>query len=146
MDLTKLINIQALDFDIWGLHVKANLIMSILILVTILGCWIWYKRKLLDISRLAEQHKVEQERHKFEIEKYSLELEKLKQEQLFLKQEQSFKLSELEANRKKPTWCHACDVNRVFLDWVPVPGDETYIIKRYICPSCKSTDYCRKNK
>lgn len=42
-----ILTIQALDFDIWGLHIKANLMMSVLILIAFVSCWVWYKRCLL---------------------------------------------------------------------------------------------------
>lgn len=106
MDVTNILNIQALDFDIWGFHVKANLMMSIIILATIGGCWIWYKRKTLIISQIAERNNNELERIKLNH-------------------------AELEANRKKPTWCHACEVNRVYIG-------KSIQENVYACPKCKS--------
>ncbi|MBX9866045.1 MAG: hypothetical protein K2Y14_03965 [Burkholderiales bacterium] len=134
MDVTKILSIQALDFDIWGFHVKANLIMSVFILFIITGCWIWYKYHISKQALIKEKLANEKSIRDFEIEKQKLILEEVK-----------LKQAKLDSNRKKPTWCHACDVNRVFKDWVPAPGYEDYIIKRYICPCCKSTDFCNKS-
>ncbi len=88
MGLTDLLNIQALDFDIWGFHVKANFIMSIIMLIIITGCWIWNRYRISKLSQISAQ--------------YNYKLEQLKLDQ-----------AALEANRKKPTWCHVCDTNMV---------------------------------
>lgn len=134
MDLTNLLNIQALDFDIWGFHVKANLIMSVIILIVIAGCWFWNRRKILKFSQLAEQLNQQREQHNYELEKIKLEQ------------------AVIEANRKKPTWCHACDVNMVFSGYAKLPSDvlnkSDSGLRKAICecPKCKQINYINNNK
>lgn len=113
---------------------------------------IWVYRKICDMFAKHYKEKFDKEHQdkQLEISKICAEAEKLKSKAAVIAAKANIEqfnknlaLQTLIENRKKPTWCHACDVNRAFLDWVPVPGDENYIVKRYICPSCKSTDYCK---
>lgn len=57
MNLTDILNIQALDFDIWGIHVKANLMMSIIIVLIITACWFWNKYTNKKSQQLTENRK-----------------------------------------------------------------------------------------
>lgn len=95
MDVTNLLNIHALDFYIWGFHIKATLMMSIIILIVIAVCWLWNRRRVLNLQNLVE-------------------------------------------NRKKSTWCQACDVDMILNGTTTKEystGSRTYPV--YKCPKCQ---------
>lgn len=62
-------------------------------------------------------------------------------------EEQKLEQAKLEANRKKPTWCHACDVNMIFSGYAKLPSDvmnkSDSGLRKAICrcPKCEQINY-----
>lgn len=102
--------------------------MDSTVIVKILGCL--NPRKWLTMFAkwwLKDKRSEDKRQHIIKVKELSIE-------------ERRLKFEELEANRKKPNWCFACDIDMV-VDEIPAPYAAQI---GYRCPKCGLTRYHKK--